>query len=68
MNGFAKPFPFLAVAELLGVPLEEHEALRKTSDEWTHAGQPGMGYDPLVMGPRFYEYIADRHETRATTT
>lgn len=62
MGEYAKPFALLAIADLLGVPEEDHEAFR------VHLGaqRPGPLNEPFVGNPleflesRFSAYVEDR--------
>jgi cytochrome P450 len=63
---FGSPFAQLAVADLLGVPTEDHDEIRTlVAPSNQLPGNLGGGFDlatnPLAqMGMKFYGYIADR--------
>jgi cytochrome P450 len=68
---FAKPFAMLVIADLLGVPEEDHGAFRQNLGGGGHAEQnlgstegKSMGLNPLeFLYQRFTDYVEDRRRT-----
>ena len=68
VSQFASPFTLLVIADLLGVPEDDHERFR---DEWLGKGRTmgSTGHDPLARNPleflygAFTGYIEDRRES-----
>jgi cytochrome P450 len=69
MEDYAKPFAMLVIADLLGVPLEDHTEFRRVLGNEV-VGEIGaedtVAHNPLVwLDDKFREYISDRrHEPR----
>jgi len=68
IRGYAKPFAMLVIADLLGVPEEDHETFRRNlggGNLGSHEGE--MQHNPLeFLYERFAEYVDDRRrEPRA---
>ena len=70
LAAYAKPFSLLVVADLLGVPEEDHEAFRQSFG----AGQPGtniggLDHEVIAVNPlawadeKFSQYIEERRES-----
>ncbi len=70
MEGYAKPFAMLVIADLLGVPLEDHIQFRRVLGNEV-VGEIGaedtVAHNPLAwLDDKFREYISDRRrEPRA---
>ena len=67
IDAFAQPFAMLVIADLLGVPEEEHANFRKALLEHDQGGalggtaQKALGHSPLeYLYGRFSEFISDR--------
>ncbi len=70
MEDYAKPFAMLVIADLLGVPLEDHAAFRSALGNEAVGevgGEDTVAHNPLVwLDDKFREYISDRRrEPRA---
>ena len=74
ISGFASPFALLVIADLLGVPEEDHPALRGGAAGWCQHPRGAVGStseDSLAHTPlqylyeRFTEYVEDRREQPA---
>ncbi|HUR76962.1 MAG TPA: cytochrome P450 [Acidimicrobiales bacterium] len=70
IGAYAQPFAMLVVADLLGVPEEEHERFRAGFGMTGRAGQMGAGdsanenHNPLSwLDDTFAEYIEDRRKS-----
>lgn len=67
LTGYAKPFSLLVIADLLGVPLEDHEEFKSVFALET-VGELGAeaptSHNPLEwLNEKFYAYIEDRRRT-----
>jgi cytochrome P450 len=66
LSEFAKPFSLLVIADLMGVPREDHEEF-KAVFEVEIAGELGEGttaHNPLQwLNEKFYSYIEDRRRS-----
>jgi cytochrome P450 len=67
LTGYAKPFSLLVIADLLGVPLEDHEEFKSVFALET-VGELGKeaptSHNPLEwLNEKFYAYIEDRRRT-----
>jgi cytochrome P450 len=64
MEDYAKPFAMLVIADLLGVPLEDHTEFRRVlgNEVVGEIGTEGtVAHNPLVwLDDKFREYISDR--------
>jgi cytochrome P450 len=70
MEDYAKPFAMLVIADLLGVPLEDHTEFRKVLGNEVVGeigGEDTVAHNPLMwLDDKFREYISDRRrEPRA---
>ena len=65
LHGFGEPFALLVIADLLGVPEEDHREFRKNLSTLPKVGEEAenrkLSRDPLAyLQARFAEYIEDR--------
>ncbi|MDT5010692.1 MAG: hypothetical protein QOH57_2309 [Mycobacterium sp.] len=63
LEGYAKPFSLLVIADLLGVPAEDHREFRAAFDqgEVGALGEEKPVHNPLEwLNDKFYSYIEDR--------
>lgn len=70
MEDYAKPFAMLVIADLLGVPLEDHAEFRRVLGNEVVGevgGEDTVAHNPLMwLDDKFREYISDRRrEPRA---
>ncbi|WP_109530317.1 MULTISPECIES: cytochrome P450 [Nocardia] len=65
MSGYAKPFSTLVIADLLGVPTEDHEEFRRAlSDQIAGRLDGELAFNPLEwLEQKFTDYITTRRET-----
>jgi cytochrome P450 len=69
MADYAKPLSMLVIADLLGVPLEDHDDFRAAlGNERRRAGWETVAHNPLVwLDEKFASYVTDRRHHRART-
>ncbi|MDT5077181.1 MAG: hypothetical protein QOJ80_1818 [Mycobacterium sp.] len=64
MEQYAKPFAMLVIADLLGVPLEDHDEFRRALGNEVIGeigGEDTVAHNPLMwLDDKFREYISDR--------
>jgi cytochrome P450 len=64
MEGYAKPFAMLVIADLLGVPLDDHTEFRRVLGNEVVGeigGEDTVTHNPLAwLDDKFREYISDR--------
>ncbi|MEZ0053273.1 cytochrome P450 [Mycobacterium sp. MAA66] len=62
MEAYAKPFSMLVIADLLGVPAEDHTAFRAVlADQHVGALDDELAHNPLMwLDDKFRTYITDR--------
>lgn len=62
MEAYAKPFSMLVIADLLGVPAEDHAAFRAVlADQHVGALDDELAHNPLMwLDDKFRTYITDR--------
>ena len=65
MSGFALPFPFRVIGELLGVPVADqpalHDAFRRLLQPWSGSPPPdAVAASNVVVG--YLEHLVDEHQ------